>query len=290
MPGMDGIKTTKYLRDLGYTSPVVALTANAVAGQAEIFLQNGFDDFISKPIDIRQLNVVLNKFVRDKQPPEVIEAARQQKNGAKQEDDNTLTPQMSSTQILATEIAGLNIEKGLKRYGGNENTYLKVLRSYAASIRSVIDSMETVSEDTLIDYKIKIHGIKGTSLDIFSDHIGKHAAQLEAAADAGDIGFINNHNPAFLEAARKLTSDLEAMLHDIDARNPKSKRDKPDDELLSSLLAACEGYDIDGVDETMAEIDKYQYESDDGLVDWLREKVDMMSYTQIVEKLSNLRL
>ncbi|MCL2456057.1 MAG: response regulator, partial [Defluviitaleaceae bacterium] len=64
MPEMDGIEVTKILRnDFSYKKPIVALTASAVTGQADIFLQNGFDDFVSKPIDIRQLNVVLNKFV-----------------------------------------------------------------------------------------------------------------------------------------------------------------------------------------------------------------------------------
>jgi signal transduction histidine kinase/DNA-binding response OmpR family regulator len=76
MPHMDGIEATKAIRAMGYMHPVIALTANAMMGQAEVFLSNGFDDFISKPIDIRQLNMVLNKFVRDKQPPEVLEAAR----------------------------------------------------------------------------------------------------------------------------------------------------------------------------------------------------------------------
>ena len=71
MPEMDGIETTQYLRDLGYVNPIIALTANAVMGQSEMFLQNGFDDFISKPIDVHRLNDVLNKYVRDKQPPEV---------------------------------------------------------------------------------------------------------------------------------------------------------------------------------------------------------------------------
>ncbi|MDR0464610.1 MAG: PAS domain-containing protein, partial [Treponema sp.] len=70
MPRMDGIEATKLIRSLGYKQPIVALTANALAGQAEIFLKNGFDDFISKPIDIRQLNSVLNKMIRDMQSPE----------------------------------------------------------------------------------------------------------------------------------------------------------------------------------------------------------------------------
>ncbi|MDR2580385.1 MAG: response regulator [Fibromonadaceae bacterium] len=71
MPKMDGIETTKRLREMGYTYPIVALTANAVAGQAEIFLENDFDDFISKPIDTRHLNETLNRLIRDKQTIEV---------------------------------------------------------------------------------------------------------------------------------------------------------------------------------------------------------------------------
>jgi PAS domain S-box-containing protein len=67
MPEMDGVETTKKLRAIGYNQPIVALTANAVMGQAEMFLSNGFDDFISKPIDIRQLNAILNKMIRNKQ-------------------------------------------------------------------------------------------------------------------------------------------------------------------------------------------------------------------------------
>jgi CheY-like chemotaxis protein/anti-sigma regulatory factor (Ser/Thr protein kinase) len=69
MPKMDGMETTQRIRELGYAAPIVALTANAVVGQADMFLENGFNGFISKPIDMRQLNVVLRKFVRDKQPP-----------------------------------------------------------------------------------------------------------------------------------------------------------------------------------------------------------------------------
>ena len=66
MPKMDGIKTTKILREMGYTHPIVALTANAVVGQEEMFLANGFDGFISKPIDSRELNHILIELIRNK--------------------------------------------------------------------------------------------------------------------------------------------------------------------------------------------------------------------------------
>jgi len=79
MPEMDGVETTQRLRDLGYVNPIIALTANAVAGQSEMFLKNGFDDFLSKPIDIRRLDAVLNKFVRDRQSPDIQDNVGQEK-------------------------------------------------------------------------------------------------------------------------------------------------------------------------------------------------------------------
>jgi signal transduction histidine kinase len=81
MPVMDGTEATKYIRDLGYTHPIIALTANAVSNTEEFFKNNGHDAVVTKPVDIRLLTSVLNKFVRDKQSPEVLEAARLQNIG-----------------------------------------------------------------------------------------------------------------------------------------------------------------------------------------------------------------
>jgi len=64
MPEPDGIETTKTLRAQGYTAPIVALTANAVKGQAELFVTNGFDGFMTKPIDMTRLNAYLVRFLR----------------------------------------------------------------------------------------------------------------------------------------------------------------------------------------------------------------------------------
>jgi len=66
MPDMDGMETTRKIRDLGYKKTIFALTANAVVGQQDNFLKNGFDGYISKPIDVRQLDDSLNKFIRDR--------------------------------------------------------------------------------------------------------------------------------------------------------------------------------------------------------------------------------
>jgi hypothetical protein len=152
----------------------------------------------------------------------------------------------------------------------------------------VFSSIETVNENELADYMIKVHGIKGMSYDIFAEQVGKSAEKLEKAADTGDFSYISEHNPAFLDAVQKLVSNIEGVVSAINAANPKPKKDYPDSQLLLKLLAACNEYSMDGVNAVMTEIEKYQYESDDGLVDWLQEQVDMTRFSKIIEKLSKL--
>ena len=76
MPGLDGVETTKILHNIGYSQPIVALTANALIGQSDEFMANGFDGFLSKPIQTKELSAILNRFVRDKQVLEGIEVSR----------------------------------------------------------------------------------------------------------------------------------------------------------------------------------------------------------------------
>jgi CheY-like chemotaxis protein len=79
MPAMDGIETMQALRKLGYSRPIIALTANAIIGQAEKFLKAGFTDYLSKPIQTKRLDEILVQYIKDTQPPEVIENAKNAK-------------------------------------------------------------------------------------------------------------------------------------------------------------------------------------------------------------------
>ncbi|MDR0328216.1 MAG: PAS domain-containing protein [Planctomycetaceae bacterium] len=80
MPEMDGIEATQIIRSLGYKAPIVALTANVIAGQADIFLAHGFDDFVPKPIDVRLMDAVLKKYIKHKPPSGITNAADQPGN------------------------------------------------------------------------------------------------------------------------------------------------------------------------------------------------------------------
>ncbi|MCL2242907.1 MAG: ATP-binding protein [Treponema sp.] len=298
MPEMDGMEAVKQIRAMGYKAPIVALTANAVAGQADIFLHNGFDDFISKPIDIRQLNSILNRLVRDKQPNDVIEAARMKytnsvinDSGKNKEDAQA----QSKSLFLNKEISGINIQGGIQHYEGDEKVFLKILRSYAASVSSMLDDMNNISMDNIMNddsslnnYKIKVHGIKGTSYDVFAEQTGKEAKDLEDAAKSHNIDFIREKNESFMVNTRKLMDDIKNLIACIEAEHPKPKKEKPDADILAKLITACNDYSIDIIDEAIEEIEKYQYEADDGLAEWLRDNIDRMDIEKITEKINNL--
>jgi len=113
---------------------------------------------------------------------------------------------------LIREIDGLDILEGLQRYRNNTDVYLEVLHLYTTGIRSYMNDIKTFDEKNLLDYKIRVHGIKGASLDIFADRIANEASALEKAASSGDIDYITKNNPIFLEYADSFISDIEQML------------------------------------------------------------------------------
>jgi hypothetical protein len=252
-----------------------------------MFIDNGFSDFISKTIDVVDLDTILEKWLpNSKQKKFIVD------DFAKNDEDTTETEKQKESRSndadswKANSVAGLNVTKWFEWFGGDETSYMKLLRAFTPSLRLMLESIEIFSEDGLAHYELTVHSVKGTSLDIGATQIGNDASELEAAAKVRNLDYINEHHSVFFENAWKLVNDLEEMFAaiDVDSKKTKTIKDKPDDEALSRLFAASKVYDMDAADEVMAEIDSYQYESDDGLVDWLRQRVDMVEFDQITEK------
>lgn len=172
MPGMDGIEATRLIREMGYTAPIVALTANAVSGQAEVFLAHGFDDFISKPIDMRQMNTVLNRLIRDKQSPQVIKAARE------------APPADVNPRIL--------------------EAFVRDSTKALAVLEKVIDSGGVYDEDLLNMYTVQVHGLKAVLAIIGEKELSEAARELEALGKEKDSMNIAEKTPEFAESLRKL--------------------------------------------------------------------------------------
>ncbi|MDR2600541.1 MAG: response regulator [Oscillospiraceae bacterium] len=282
MPGIDGIETTDILRYMGYDKPIVAISANAFAEQINVFLRSGFDDFIAKPIDIRELTILLNRFIRDKQTPELLEAVRAEQQ---KEQENGVEDDSESTNLLANvEVDGLDIKKGLARYANDELTYIRILMSYVSSLTSMLDVVAAFNEKSVHEYKIRVHGIKGASYDIFADNVGKLAENLEKAAITEDIKYINENNQIFIDTVLDLAKKLEDVISLFDNEDEKQLIDKPDKKVLAELAEACMIYSMDGVDNAMIELDKYRYETDNDLITWIKEEVNMMNLSAIEQR------
>ena len=292
MPEMNGVEATRIIRetdtDYAKNIPIIALTANALVGNKEMFLNNGFQAFMSKPIEAATLNAIVREWVWDVDRQVILDGQTFPDAGS-EKDQSSVSDELreSNRRSFGKTIAGLDIVRGIKRFGSNEELFFKVLDSYAKNTRPLLEMIKEVGENSLADYAITIHGIKGSSHGIYADMVGAKAEALEEAAKAGDFDFVSANNRAFIEATGKLVDDIEELVG-TDMGDPRPRKAKVEIELLSKVLAACKNYDIEKIDEVMTEIDSYEYESDDGLAAWLRDNIDHLNYELIAEKLSDI--
>ncbi|MDR0502094.1 MAG: response regulator [Treponema sp.] len=219
MPRMDGIEATKIIRSMFYNRPIVALTANALAGQAEMFLSNGFDDFISKPIDIRQLNFSLNKLIRDKQPAAVVDAARRQKHSlyASGKYQGAVDPQLAEFFVRDAEKAIDVLESVyINKCRGSDDISLFVINTHAmksalANIGENALSAEASKFEQLgRDRKTK-EIIAGLPEFLMSLHemVNKYKLNVNAADVTGEDEGNNHYLAETLNALKTACSDLD---------------------------------------------------------------------------------
>jgi CheY-like chemotaxis protein len=165
MPDMDGVEATEIIRSMGYGHPIVALTANAFSDSVQMFMDNGFSGFISKPIDLLQLDKYLLRFIRDKQPPEVIEGARMAKS---------------------TAIADA---------GGALSEML--VDSFLRDAKTAFEILEGLDTNGLKPYVIQAHAMKSALYNINRRELSEEAFKLEQAGRNEDIHTITDTTPQF---------------------------------------------------------------------------------------------
>jgi len=238
MPGMDGMETTKRIREMGeeYAHlkgiPIIALSANAVVGMREEFLENGFDDFLPKPIDIVRMNEILFKWVPDdlwvKEAPDG--------------DGAGLGPQ------AAIEIKGIRVSKGLSRTGGSMENYIKTLTVFHK------DSSEKIKEITLCLetaniplFTIYVHALKSAASSIGAESLSEAAEVLENAGREGNMPLIQSRSPQLLEGLEELRSNIGEALDALSGH----QQDMPaDTELIKAELHKLKGA-IDSFDSSL---------------------------------------
>ena len=279
MPGLDGIETVQIIRqeigtEYARTVPVIALTANAIVGNDSLFLENGFQAFLSKPIDILRLDNVLNQWVRDKT----------------QEQNRRLPHRSPKAGAGDFAVPGLNSGPVLARFEHDREAYTTVLRSFAAQLPAFIGVFRSPGASDLAAYRIAVHGLKGSGRSVGADELGDAAEQLEAAAARGDLAFIQAHNGPLIAAAEQFLAELNAFFQNAaDAPDPaKPETDRPDPELIAALRRACAAYDMAALKEALAGLDAFHYRSHPDLANWIRERAGKSDFEAIRERLNSI--
>ena len=219
MPEMDGIEATKIIREEcglnGRTPVVIALTANAMAGVREKFLNNGFQDFIAKPLDRRPLNEVLSRWI----PNTYKKMLNVEDDGAAESQ-----PKISFEDI---HITGIDIEEAKKHHSGEVEDFVELLNLYymdGKRKRSYL--MELLEKENYKDYGIEVHGLKSASANVGAMELSAQAREHEEAATRGDVDFIKMHSAELLSCYERQVEEIKKFLDQRQAVADEAKGDE----------------------------------------------------------------
>ena len=294
MPGMDGIEATQKIRqmpeDYYQKLPIIALSANAVHGAQEMFLEAGMNDFVAKPIEMRILAEKLLKWLpEDKiikgaeselpgsvqdstgtgsveiRAEEVREEHTQDKQEEKVQDAPAVEQDVADHALYSTEnmefpeIAGMDYETGLNYVGGDEALYREVVYDYADSAEERALAIEAcLTEEDIETYTLNVHALKGVSRTIGAFEIGKLAMELEESGKAGDWNKIREKTPILLKQYRELGKKLQGKSTEEDAVLIPITKEMLE-EKLQRLQDLLERYDSFGAEEILKDMEKYDY-------------------------------
>jgi CheY-like chemotaxis protein len=219
MPEMDGIEATAVIRawekeqqkktPLNQQISIIALTANAVVGMREMFIENGFNDFIAKPIDVSKLDEILNRWIPQEKREQGM-GNRKQETGNRDYNSSDNSP-VSGPQFPA--IPGVDTAKGITMTGGTLAAYKQVLALFCKDIEERLPLLQkTPEEDTLSALVTHVHALKSASASIGAAEVSAQAAGLESVGKAGDVAFIRRNLPAFAQQLAELRNNIRAAI------------------------------------------------------------------------------
>ncbi len=295
MPEMDGVEVLHRIRNKGGVYferiPIIAVTANAIAGCREMFLAEGFADFIEKPVEISVLDRVLCRNI----PEEKIQYLE------KKERKNMETEQNAeiSKEAESFSIGDLEVQKGIL-YCGGKKAYLDVLRQYCRNGTAHREKIaDLYQKEDWKNYTIEVHAVKSMMLSIGANALSEQAKQLEIAGKTGKIEFIHMHHEEMLNEYLRILTQIEQelgikpidLINETEAES-EEKKEVLDIETLESYLSDLEAvmFEFDG-DKMLAiltemEQELPQNESLKMVLETARRKIEMSDYMSAVDCLT----
>jgi signal transduction histidine kinase/ligand-binding sensor domain-containing protein/CheY-like chemotaxis protein len=260
MPEMDGIEAVALIRAWEQEAgsgriPIIALTANAVSGMKEMFLENGFDDFLSKPIDVSKLDELMGRWIpKDKREKTAPMLERPRKEAMAEGDALPVIP-------------GVDTARGVDFCGGTVSGYIRVLSMFRKDTKERLALLESFLDKSMTGYlrqnpewdfgafSTQVHALKSILASIGVAELSAEAAALETAGKAEDEAAIHESLPGFVTRLGSLVDVIGAAL-EIPADDAAAG---PAPEIMPLLLELAEALraekagDVDRLLEELAE-------------------------------------
>jgi signal transduction histidine kinase/CheY-like chemotaxis protein len=287
MPGMDGIETTRAIRALPGEQfqklPIVVLTANAISGMRDMFLGAGFNDYISKPIEIVKLDDIIARWIP----------------GEKQIKAGTLIHRESFNGETGISIPGVDTRKGIDMTGGTEAGYRKVLAQFYKDTVERLPVFAAPPGETadgtngrFSAFAAQAHAIKSAAGTIGAAELSAEAAVLEGAAKAGDTRTIGKTLPGFYERLERLAGEIGKVLDEgRKDEGPGAGGENREAVLaaLSALRTALEAKNMKRIDQLLEEMEGLSLNTKDReAVNVLADKILMGEYRGAIDELDRL--
>ena len=254
MPIMDGIETLKRLKNdpenKNRLTPIISLTANAISGARERYMEAGFDDYLSKPIIAEKLELLMINHL----PEEKVSIIEEQTSDDRKDEDAEKIPYW----IVAAP--GMNIDSGI-RHCGSKEAFLEAARTFRNSIEDNYEDIKRCFEgEDIENYTIKVHSLKSSARIIGFKELSELAALLEAAGDVKDIDQIKEGTPRLLSMYKEIMDIFvseEDEEEDEDESLPLMDEAKMK-EAIESLKEIAATFDFDSIRYIMETINGFR--------------------------------
>nr|MCR4587387.1 response regulator [Lachnospiraceae bacterium] len=262
MPEMDGVETLQAMRALGEyinaDTPVIALTANAVSGAREFYLEAGFADYFTKPID----GVKLEKLLQDYIPADKIRDTSEEEQSAESGSTEPAGTDESSGEgeedVLAN-LPGIDYKAAMANCVTRE-ILESAMKDYLAGISETADKIRDFAEkEDVRNYTVLVHALKSSSRLIGALHLSEAAAYLEKCGDEGNLAEIREKTPALLEEYRGYAQVL-GFLEDSGEEDEDKPLIDPDQlkEAYAGLKEFVSAFDFDSADAIINMLNDYR--------------------------------
>lgn len=202
MPGMDGVEAAKIIladcKDTQNEPIMIALTANAIQGAREMYISNGFHDFLSKPFERVQLHALLNQWIPENKKQYLDE---EQQETAESEAD-----------LIKLFMSDVDVVSAVEQQGGVK-AYMELLDLfYTDGIRRIALLKSLIEQQDIYNYTIEVHGLKSSAANIGANNLSELAKKHEMAGNASDYSFITENADLLFDCYQNVLAEIKRML------------------------------------------------------------------------------